>query len=143
MENSPFARGTGRHCERLPRVAPASTWVFLALIVLLPPLSVMGAVVAAGRMSVGAGIPKFAVWVAYGLTGLAGLVIAGGLVSGVITAIAPARLDDGSDVSQRARFLAEGISEAMNCSALGLIVAVVGIVWAVFWNWRGRPRRKS
>jgi hypothetical protein len=83
------------------------------------------------------------VWIAYGLTGLAGLAIVGGVVSGVMTAIGPARSDDRSDVSGRARFLAEGISEAMNCSALGLIVAVVGIVWAVFWNWRGRPRRKE
>jgi biopolymer transport protein ExbB/TolQ len=32
------------------------------------------------------------------------------------------------DPSQKARILAEGISEAMNCTAFGLIVAIMGLI---------------
>ena len=32
------------------------------------------------------------------------------------------------DPSQKARILAEGISEAMNCTAFGLIVAIIGLI---------------
>src|SRR5262249_61049016 len=32
------------------------------------------------------------------------------------------------DPSQKARILAEGISEAMNCTAFGLMVAIIGLI---------------
>ena len=41
----------------------------------------------------------------------------------------------------RAGTLAEGISEAMNCGAFGLLVAVLGMLWLWFctWKWRKKP----
>ncbi len=35
---------------------------------------------------------------------------------------------EGVDPSQKSRILAEGISEAMNCTAFGLIVAIIGLI---------------
>jgi hypothetical protein len=40
--------------------------------------------------------------------------------------------------SQKARILAEAISEAMNCIALALLVVFVGAGWIGFWKWRRR-----
>ncbi len=53
-----------------------------------------------------------------GLLGtVSGLIVSFGAVSG-----------ESVDPSQKARILAEGISEAMNCTAFGLIVAIIGLV---------------
>jgi biopolymer transport protein ExbB len=53
-----------------------------------------------------------------GLLGtVSGLIVSFGAVSG-----------ESVDPSQKARILAEGISEAMNCTAFGLIVAILGLV---------------
>src|SRR5229473_2072169 len=38
------------------------------------------------------------------------------------------------DPSQKARILAEGISEAMNCTAFGLIVAIIGLIGYAILN---------
>jgi biopolymer transport protein ExbB/TolQ len=46
-----------------------------------------------------------------------GLIMAFGAVSG-----------ESVDPSQKARILAQGISEAMNCTAFGLIVAIVALI---------------
>lgn len=55
------------------------------------------------------------------LTGLlgtvSGLIVSFGAVSG-----------ESVDPSQKARILAEGISEAMNCTAFGLIVAIIALI---------------
>src|ERR1700677_4089725 len=50
-----------------------------------------------------------------------------GTVSGLITSFG-AVSGESVDPSQKARILAEGISEAMNCTAFGLIVAIIGLV---------------
>jgi hypothetical protein len=42
--------------------------------------------------------------------------------------------------SEKARALAEGISEAMNAEALALLVAVLAAGWIGFWRWRGGGR---
>ena len=50
-----------------------------------------------------------------------------GTVSGLIRSFG-AVSGESVDPSQKARILAEGISEAMNCTAFGLIVAIIGLV---------------
>src|SRR5260370_66283 len=50
-----------------------------------------------------------------------------GTVSGLITRFG-AVSGESVDPSQKARILAEGISEAMNCTAFGLIVAITGLI---------------
>lgn len=53
-----------------------------------------------------------------GLLGtVSGLIMAFGAVSG-----------ESVDPSQKARILAQGISEAMNCTAFGLLVAILGLI---------------
>ena len=47
-----------------------------------------------------------------------------GTVSGLITSFG-AVSGESVDPSQKARILAEGISEAMNCTAFGLIIALI------------------
>src|SRR5215831_5861673 len=50
-----------------------------------------------------------------------------GTVSGLITSFG-AVSGESVDPSQKARILAEGISEAMNCTAFGLIVAIISLI---------------
>ena len=50
-----------------------------------------------------------------------------GTVSGLITSFG-AVSGESVDPSQKARILAEGISEAMNCTAFGLIVALIALI---------------
>ena len=59
-----------------------------------------------------------------GLLGtVTGLIIAFGSVSG-----------ESIDPSQKARVLAQGISEAMNCTAFGLGVAIIGLIGFAILN---------
>src|SRR6195256_3200668 len=74
-------------------------------------------------------IPRIAKRTGY-LALLANLAMLSGLlgtVSGLITSFG-AVSGESVDPSQKARILAEGISEAMNCTAFGLMVAIVGLV---------------
>src|SRR5215831_14922193 len=74
-------------------------------------------------------IPKIAKRTGY-LALLANLAMLTGLlgtVSGLITSFG-AVSGDSVDPANKARILAEGISEAMNCTAFGLIVAIMGLV---------------
>jgi biopolymer transport protein ExbB/TolQ len=50
-----------------------------------------------------------------------------GTVSGLISSFG-AVSGESVDPSQKARILAEGISEAMNCTAFGLIVAIIALI---------------
>src|SRR4029079_19556157 len=50
-----------------------------------------------------------------------------GTVSGLITSFG-AVAGESVDPSQKARVLAQGISEAMNCTAFGLAVAIIGLI---------------
>ena len=50
-----------------------------------------------------------------------------GTVTGLIAAFGAVG-GESVDPSQKARILAEGISEAMNCTAFGLIVAIIGLI---------------
>jgi biopolymer transport protein ExbB len=56
-----------------------------------------------------------------------------GTVSGLIRSFG-AVSGESVDPSQKARILAEGISEAMNCTAFGLIVAIIGLVGYALLN---------
>ena len=74
-------------------------------------------------------IPKIAKRTGY-LALLANLAMLSGLlgtVSGLIKSFG-AVSGESVDPSQKARILAEGISEAMNCTAFGLIVAIIALV---------------
>ena len=74
-------------------------------------------------------IPKIAHNTGY-LALLANLSMLSGLlgtVSGLITSFG-AVSGESVDPSQKARILAEGISEAMNCTAFGLIVAIMALI---------------
>src|SRR3954463_5648831 len=74
-------------------------------------------------------IPKIAQRTGY-LALLANLAMLTGLlgtVSGLITSFG-AVSGESVDPSQKARILAEGISEAMNCTAFGLIVALIALI---------------
>ena len=74
-------------------------------------------------------IPKIAHTTGY-LALLANLSMLSGLlgtVSGLITSFG-AVSGESVDPSQKARILAEGISEAMNCTAFGLIVAIMALI---------------
>ncbi|MCZ2111776.1 MAG: MotA/TolQ/ExbB proton channel family protein [Dehalococcoidia bacterium] len=74
-------------------------------------------------------IPKIASRTGY-LALLANLAMLSGLlgtVSGLISAFG-AVSGESVDPSQKARILAQGISEAMNCTAFGLIVAIIGLL---------------
>ena len=74
-------------------------------------------------------IPRIAKRTGY-LALLANLAMLSGLlgtVSGLITSFG-AVSGESVDPSQKARILAEGISEAMNCTAFGLGVAIIGLI---------------
>jgi len=80
-------------------------------------------------------LPKLAKRTAY-LALLANLAMLSGLlgtVSGLIQSFG-AVSGEGVDPSQKARILAEGISEAMNCTAFGLIVAITGLIGFAILN---------
>src|SRR4029434_945677 len=56
-----------------------------------------------------------------------------GTITGLIKACAAVG-GESFDPSQKARILAEGISEAMNCTAFGLIAAIVALMGFAFLN---------
>ena len=74
-------------------------------------------------------LPKIAARTGY-LALLANLAMLSGLlgtVSGLIKSFGSVA-GEGVDPSAKARILAEGISEAMNCTAFGLIVAIIALI---------------
>src|SRR4029079_9480691 len=80
-------------------------------------------------------IPKIAKRTGF-LALLANLAMLSGLlgtVSGLIQSFGAVSGESG-DPSQKARILAEGISEAMNCTAFGLIVAIMGLIGYAILN---------
>src|SRR5947199_3629821 len=74
-------------------------------------------------------VPKIAMRTGY-LALLSNLAMLSGLlgtIAGLIKSFGAVR-GESVDPSQKARILAEGISEAMNCTAFGLIVAIIGLI---------------
>ena len=104
---------------------------------LLPLVAIAGVFFWAGRLGKQPSASRLAVWVAYGLVAIGGLTIFVGLGSGLLVATS-AIGGEAIEPSQKARRLAEGISEAMNCGALGLLFLGVAAAWIAFWKWRSR-----
>jgi hypothetical protein len=76
-------------------------------------------------------------WMAYAFVALDGLLTVGFPLMTASRAISSFGAVSGESVdpSQKARVLAEGISEGMNCGVLGLACALGGIGWLLFWRW--------
>ena len=80
-------------------------------------------------------LPKLSARTSY-LALLANLAMLSGLlgtVTGLITSFG-AVAGESVDPSQKARVLAQGISEAMNCTAFGLAVAIIGLIGFAILN---------
>lgn len=118
-------------------MASAFTWFLVAAILIVPPASIIGLVLWARWLAKRQGVPRFAAWVAYGLAVVGGLVIAASVGLGVVIATS-AVSGEAVEPSEKARHLAEGISEVMNCGALGLLVAGLAAGWVLFWRLRTR-----
>jgi hypothetical protein len=101
---------------------------------LVPPLSVVGLVLWAGRLR-RQRAARPTVWTAYGLAALAGLVIVAGMVPGVLAVTVKT---EGVEPSAKARALADRISEAMNCGAFAMLIVLVGVAGLMVWSWWGR-----
>ncbi|MBL9110842.1 MAG: MotA/TolQ/ExbB proton channel family protein, partial [Myxococcales bacterium] len=80
-------------------------------------------------------VPKIAKRTGY-LALMANLSMLSGLLGTVLGLIESFGAVGGESVdpSQKARILAEGISEAMNCTAFGLIVAIMGLIGFAILN---------
>jgi hypothetical protein len=113
------------------------SWVLAAAIVLAPLLSVVGVWAWARKVGERQNIPRFASRVAYALAILGAASIAFGVVSGSVSGLSVVS-GERIDPSQKARVLAEGISEAMNCGALGFLLTVIAALWLSFFTWRWR-----
>lgn len=113
-------------------------WLFAIAAVFVPPLSVVGLVLWAGRLR-RQRAARPTVWTAYGLAALAGLVIVAGMVPGVL-AVTGVVKTEGVEPSAKARALAERISEAMNCGAFAMLIVLVGVAGLIVWSWWGRRR---
>jgi hypothetical protein len=120
-------------------VPAAIAWLLGTVILLGPPLSVVGILLGA-RWLRKRDAPRLVVSVAYVLAALVGLVIVAGYVGAVVVAVHPVG-DEPVEPSQKARVLAEGISEAMNCGAFALLVVLIAAGWIGFWRWRRRAVR--
>ena len=110
-----------------------------ALLVLLPPLSIIGVWLWARRLGKRPNVPRFVPWAIYALVIPGTLVTVLGVASGLIRVLG-ATSGESVDPSQKARVLAEGISEAMNSGACGFLLAVVAALWLGFWAWWWRRR---
>jgi hypothetical protein len=103
----------------------------------VPPLAIAGVIWWARRLGETQRASRLVVRVAYGLTALGALVMVGGGLFGLLRM---SRALDDAEPSEKARLLAEGISEAMNCGALGVLVVLGTAVWLAVWQWVGRSR---
>jgi hypothetical protein len=121
-------------------VSPLTT-SFLAAIFLLPTLAVVGAWLWARRLGSRPGVPRFVKWGAFALLVPGSLLMALGLVSGLLRVLGVA--DDAVEPSQKARRLAEAIAEFMNSSVFGLLLAIAAAAWLGFWAWKSGRKGAS
>jgi hypothetical protein len=96
------------------------------LALFVPPLSIAGVILWASRLGQKQRASRLEVWVAYGLAALGAVVIFGG---GLLGVLGMSRALDDVEPSDKARMLGQGISEAMNCGAAGVLVVFAGAVW--------------
>ena len=116
--------------------------IIVAVVFLVPALSVVGAWMWARRLGRRAEVPRFVKWGAFALVVPGALLVAFGVVSGLLVGFGRVS-GEAVEPSQKARRLAEGISEFMNCSAFGFLFAVAALLWLGFWAWRWRPKAPS
>jgi hypothetical protein len=108
---------------------------FVAATLFAPLISVVALAAWARRLQKH-GAPRLATAIAFALIAISGFVTIGGCAGAAIHLTG----GGGDEPSQKARALAEGISEAMNCGALALVIASVAAAWMAFWAWRRRRR---
>jgi hypothetical protein len=114
----------------------------IALAILaLPPAYLLIVWAWARRLGQSSKVASFAIWVAYTLIAVGGVVTLVGFTPGA-TAIVTAPHQPGG-TSDKARALAEGISEVMNCGALGAVFAALAAAWLGFWWWRAGRKRAA
>lgn len=111
--------------------------IFLTLLV-LPALAIAGVSIWARRVSQRPGMPRFVSWIAYVLAAPAGLALTFVLVHGLVMGLGAAATEEPVEPSQKARVLAESISEVMNSGAFGLGLALIAWLWLTFSTWRWR-----
>lgn len=109
-------------------------WAFAVALFLVPAASVIGVWIWARRLS--PEVPPFASRVAHGLVILSALAIVAGVVAGLVVGRG-VMLSGGP--SERARWIAQGVSEAMNASAVGLMVVALTALWLLFCTWHWAP----
>jgi Na+/proline symporter len=114
-------------------------WAIVAGILFVPAVSVVAVWLWARRLGRRPELPRFASWVGYVLATIGAAVVVVGVGSGLIRSLG-AVSGESVEPSQKARALAEGISEAMNSGACGFLLAVVAAIWLGFccWKWRQR-----
>ena len=119
-------------------VVPIIPMVVVLIIALLPAAFVVAVWSWVRWLRRRADAPSWAVSIGYGFVVLGALPVLVGAVWSVLAVVGAKAGEPG----EKARALGEGISEAMNCGALGLIVAVLGALWLGFctWRWRGKSR---
>jgi hypothetical protein len=86
------------------------------------------------------GVPRFVRGIAVLLAALAAAVALFGAVASV-HALMGAVTGESVGPLEKSRALAEGLSEAMNCGALAVVVAAVLALWLLFSTWRWHWRR--
>jgi len=117
-------------------------WAIVAGILFVPAVSVVAVWFWARRLGKRPELPRFASWVGYVLATIGAAFVAVGVVFGFFRALG-AVSEDQPGVSQKARALAEGISEAMNCGACGFLLAALAALWlgVCSLKWRLREPR--
>jgi hypothetical protein len=87
----------------------------------------------------------FASWTAYGVLalGAAAMLTATLIVISAFGGISGETVDPSGSARERARVVAEGVSEGLNCEALSFIAILVAVLWLLFctwrWHWAARP----
>ncbi len=114
----------------LPFLALASTFA-------VPGVAVVASLVWARWLQKRPATPSFAAWVGYGLA----LASTAMLVVGFLYGARVFRHLDAADPTEKARALAEGISEAMNASAFGLLLAVTALAWLLVFTLLTRKKK--
>ncbi len=109
----------------------------MVLAIAMVPLAAIVPLALWARSLRGRSAPRVAIAIAYAALALGVVITLLGAVAAerpLITALAGANTP-----VDRARALAEGISEAMNCSALAVILSIAAALWLLFIARRHRP----
>lgn len=81
--------------------------------------------------------PRFVTWISHTLLAVGAVLAIVGVVAS-LRAMSDVTNGKAHDPSQKARALGEGISEAINCGALVILLAAALALWLLFGTWRWR-----